>query len=210
MFGTVQKLTIDGPGNTDITSVIQTGAGSLTKNGAGTLFLSGASTYGGGTILNSGTLNLEIDSVPSGAAPSVSPVLTGPLGTGLFTINGGTVGTSTFSGTNTAHSVGNDVLVNANFGVSNVPRTPVVAPTSGIDGGVLNSIKSGLFNSDGINFAGNVFLNKPGAVTVITTNSGFVDFTGGIYDLNAGTGGGLTFAGNTATYLGAREQPHGG
>jgi len=203
VIGSGMNLTVDGTGNTLISAAIQTGAGSLTKNGIGTLSLSGASTYSGGTILNAGTLNIDTSSIATGVTPAVSPVSSGPLGTGLLTINGGIVGTSTDTGLNTIHAVGNDVQVNANFAVSNVVTPAPLAPLSSIDGGVLNSLGAGLFNSDGVDFAGRVALNQPGLATVITTNSGFLALTGSIHDLTPGTGGGLTFAGNTFTYMGS-------
>ncbi|MCX6915935.1 MAG: autotransporter-associated beta strand repeat-containing protein [Verrucomicrobia bacterium] len=52
---------------------------SLTKDGAGALALAGANTYGGGTILNTGTLGINNASA---------------LGTGVLTINGGGIGNS--------------------------------------------------------------------------------------------------------------------
>ena len=55
---------------------IISGAHSLTKAGAGTLTLSGANTYSTGTTLTAGTLNIN-----NAAA----------IGTGTFTINGGTI-----------------------------------------------------------------------------------------------------------------------
>jgi fibronectin-binding autotransporter adhesin len=59
--------------------VIDDGAStcSLTKDGAGNLVLSGANTYGGGTIVNAGTLGINNASA---------------LGTGVLTINGGGIG----------------------------------------------------------------------------------------------------------------------
>jgi autotransporter-associated beta strand protein len=49
-------LTLTGAGNGSVSSIIGTGAGTLTKSGAGTWTLSGANTYTGTTTVNAGTL----------------------------------------------------------------------------------------------------------------------------------------------------------
>ena len=55
--GTGQNLTVEGTGTTEITAIIQTGSGSLTKDGLGMLVLYGTpNTYSGGTNLKNGTL----------------------------------------------------------------------------------------------------------------------------------------------------------
>ena len=56
------------------------GAGALTKANTGFVTLSGSNSYSGGTILNSGTLNINSSSA---------------IGTGTFTINGGTFDNTT-------------------------------------------------------------------------------------------------------------------
>ena len=68
-------LTIDGAGNTSISSVIS-GTGSLTKTGSGTLTLSGANTYSSTTTISAGTLAY-------GASNAIY--------TGAVTVNGGTL-----------------------------------------------------------------------------------------------------------------------
>ncbi|MCE9609619.1 MAG: autotransporter domain-containing protein [Chthoniobacter sp.] len=131
---------------------------------------SGQSTYQGGTTLNAGRLDIDASSIAVGAIPSVNPVASGPVGTGTLTINGGTIGTSLAIGSNNA--IGNNVQVNGDFAVA------------GANG-----------NNDGVTFTGNT--NLAGATT-ITTNSGFLDFSGTITG-----GGGLTLAGATFTYIGS-------
>ena len=131
--------------------------------------LSAQSTWVGGTTLNAGRLNINASSVPV-APPVANPVFSGPLGTGLLTINGGIIGTTTATGATNA--IGNAVQVNANFAVA------------------------GPVTFDGVDFAGPVRLNQ-GIATVITTNSGFLDFSGTIADA-FGAGGGLTLVGGTS------------
>lgn len=66
------------------------GAGSLVKDGAGVrLGMSGQSTYTGGTTLNAGRLRIDNGSTFAGGA-----VVSGPLGVGTLTINGGYIVTS--------------------------------------------------------------------------------------------------------------------
>src|ERR1700694_2178916 len=72
-------LTITGAGNTSIGTIIS-GAGGLTTSGTGTLTLTGANTYSGGTTLSAGTLNVNNAKA---------------LGTGTFTISGGTIDNTT-------------------------------------------------------------------------------------------------------------------
>ncbi len=62
--------------------VIGGGAIALTKTGNGTLILSGANTFSGGTTLSAGQLNLN-----NGGSSSANSA----IGTGTFTINGGTI-----------------------------------------------------------------------------------------------------------------------
>ena len=188
----------------------------LVKNGAGTQSLSGQGNYRGGTTLNAGILDIDASSVAVGAPPSANPVLTGPLGTGTLTINAGEIGTGVGTGgANANNAVGNAVQVNGNFSVSNVVLSPAVLGAPSVNAGlpavgtaVINTIAFGssgaaafTFVSDGVTFTGPVRLNQAGA-TVITTNSGFLDMSGTISDAFA-PGGGLTFSGNTATYLGS-------
>ena len=54
--GSGKNLTIQGSGTTNITSVIGTGSGSLTKDGTGMLVLYNANTYSGGSFLKNGNV----------------------------------------------------------------------------------------------------------------------------------------------------------
>jgi autotransporter-associated beta strand protein len=73
--GARRQITVNNEKDT-ISGVIS-GAGGITKAGAGALALAGANSYSGGTTLATGTLNLNHAQA---------------LGTGTFTITGGTIG----------------------------------------------------------------------------------------------------------------------
>jgi autotransporter-associated beta strand protein len=83
---------------------------SLTKTDIGTLALAGANTYSGGTILNTGTLNINHAQA---------------LGTGELTINGGTIDNSTSS-----------ALTNANNNTQNWNGDFIFHGTKGLDVGI--------------------------------------------------------------------------
>ena len=81
------SVTFNNNANAYTVSAVITGAvTAVTKNGAANTTLSGASTYGGGTVVNSGTLTLGVSSSTSGGV-----VTNGPTGTGNVTLNGGTI-----------------------------------------------------------------------------------------------------------------------
>jgi autotransporter-associated beta strand repeat len=80
--GSGNALTLTGSGDGSVSSVIGTGAGTLTKSGSGSWTLTGASTYSGGTTVSAGTLFVN-NTIGSGT------------GTGTVTVNGtGTLGGS--------------------------------------------------------------------------------------------------------------------
>jgi len=74
--GATFGLTLVGSGNGSLASILGTTTGTLTKDGAGTWTLSGANIFTGGATLNAGKLNINNNAA---------------LGTGLFTIYGGTI-----------------------------------------------------------------------------------------------------------------------
>lgn len=76
-------LTVAGNGNTAISSVIATGAGSLTMIGSGVLTNSATNTFTGGVNLNAGTLTVNATETAG---------TSGPLGkSGTISFNGGTL-----------------------------------------------------------------------------------------------------------------------
>lgn len=74
-------LTVESDGNSIATEAVISGSGGITKNGAGALTLKGASTYTGPTVVNEGALRV-------GGYTA--------LGTGVLTINSGTLGNAVF------------------------------------------------------------------------------------------------------------------
>lgn len=96
--------------NVTINSVVS-GKGTLMKNGTGYLFLSGKNTYSGGTIINGNGTNWPptCSVVISGAGTGTPSVPTsGPLGTGVITMNGGDIYSSGSDAT-----LYNDIMVAA-------------------------------------------------------------------------------------------------
>jgi autotransporter-associated beta strand protein len=91
-FAAAGTLTVNQNINTTYAGVLSGASGALNKSGTGTLTLSGTNTYGGGTQVNAGRLNVNNTS-GSGT------------GTGAVAVNGGTLG-----GTG---SIGGAVTVNS-------------------------------------------------------------------------------------------------
>jgi fibronectin-binding autotransporter adhesin len=132
-------LTVNGAGTTIVNGTAISGSGGLTKNGSGMLVLSSANTYGGATIVNGGTLQLNTyaAAIPTGANTSNVSV----NGSGLLDLNGnsptinglsgnGTVDTAAaFSystltiGNNDANSTFSGVLQNSNGSTLNLSKT---------------------------------------------------------------------------------------
>ncbi len=166
-------------GNLTVGGVISGGARTLTKAGAGMLTLSGANTITGGVTLSAGTLNIN-----NAAA----------LGTGQFTINGGTIdntsgGALTNSNNNVQTWGGNFTFTGTNdlnlgTGAVTLSVNPVVTVSAGnlIVGGVVSGAHS---------------LTKAGAGTLTL---------GGINTYSAGTAindGSIVATANTALGTGA-------
>jgi len=111
--GATAVLTI-GSDNSDsaFSGVIQSGSGniSLAKIGTGTLTLSGANTYGGGTTLSAGTLQIAADSVFNTAGNPASGIASSAIGTGTLTLDGGTLA---FGG---SYTLANNISLTANGG----------------------------------------------------------------------------------------------
>jgi autotransporter-associated beta strand protein len=195
-------LTINGSGSTTI-SGITSGTGSITKTGAGALTLSGANTYSGGTTLTSGTLN--INNAGSGGTSSA-------IGTGTFTINGGTIDNTTAGAitlsTNNAVTFGGNFTFggtqNLNFGggkVSNGGSYTITLNgtnstlTFGTMNNTLNAAQTTTVNGAGNTLVlGGYSLNNANQVDTIN-GSGNVTITGAVTNGGKATTSGLTYSG---------------
>ncbi|MEY3481120.1 MAG: hypothetical protein RIQ71_1895, partial [Verrucomicrobiota bacterium] len=143
----------------------------ITKTGAGTLTLGGtnANTFGGGVILNAGTLNVSKASA---------------LGTGSLTINGGTLGNSSGANLTAANSMfwsnsfsyNSANLLNFNGGVTTISTNLTV------------TVSGGALQLNGVN-SGGYGLTKAGSGTLTfgsgVTNLGGVTVSAGTLGLGA-------------------------
>ncbi|WP_427308493.1 autotransporter-associated beta strand repeat-containing protein [Cupriavidus sp. H39] len=146
-FGTTPSIITTDVGVTaTIGSVLQGTTASVTKSGAGTLILTGTNTYGGGTIIKQGTLQVSADANLGAAAGSV-------------TFDGGTLATTaTFS---TARSV------KLNAGGGTIDVAPLTALT--MSGVISNGNASGALNKTN---TGTLILTGTNTYTGVTTIAG--------------------------------------
>ena len=215
-----KALTIDGSGDTTISGLIS-GGGLMTKSGTGSLTLSGANTYSSGTTLSAGTLN--INNAGSGGTSSA-------IGTGAFSINGGTIDNTTSGAivlsTNNAITFGGNFTFggtqNLTFGTGAITnggdRTITLNGTNSTltFGGTMTNT-SGAVQTTTVNGAGNTLSfggyalsnNSTSRIDVIN-GTGNVTITGAITNGGSATASGLTYSGSgtltlsgTNTYKGA-------
>ena len=186
------NLIFDLTNNPTISNIIS-GTGKLTQNGTGTLTLTGANTYGGGTIVNAGTLTV-------GA--------------------GGTLGslTGSLSVNNTNIAAGSDVVVNLSTTAATTTGTlsgTIATPSNGTNTATINNggqaftvNQLGNGNYAGvITGAGDFILGSLSTSTLIlsghNTYSGNTILNGGTLDLgntNAISAGTISFNGGTLQY----------
>ena len=166
-------LTVGNNGSTDVYSGVLSGSGALKISG-GTLTLSGTNTYSGGTTLAAGA-RLNINNATA-------------IGTGLFTINGGSLDNTsgaaiTLTNNNSQTWAGNFTFVgsnNLNLGTGAVTLT--TSPSATITAGSLTV---------GGNIGGAFSLTKAGAgVLILSGNnnySGGTTLSAGQIDINSAT-----------------------
>ena len=191
--------TVDTNGNTlTLAGLIGNGngAGVLTKIGAGMLILSSANTYGGGTVLNGGTLRVEQNQA-LGSGPLAI------LGSSLDYANGITIANTI--------DLQHDATLNVDAG------TATQAGTIGQTGGPFGLTKTGtgtLILAGASTYLGATNVNagtlRSGAVNMFSPSSAFNVAAGAVLDLNnfSQTIGSLAGAGNVA--LGAATLTAGG
>jgi autotransporter-associated beta strand protein len=187
------NVTFDGANAATVSTAAIAGSGGLLKTGAGTLTLSGANTYGGGTTLSTGQLNIN----NAGSSSSNSGI-----GTGLFTISGGTIDNTSAAditlATNNAQAWNGDFTYagsvrNLNLGTGAVTlggnrQVTVTANTLTI-GGVIDDGAS----TFGLTKAGTGTLTLSGA----NTYSGGTTINAGDVKVQNNTSLGTTAAGST-------------
>ena len=187
-----------GNGQVSLSGVIS-GTGSFTKNGTGTLEITGLknNTYGGGTVINSGTLLLNDVQTFSG------------LGTGPVTLNGGVFYLQRFTCTNNVIVNGGSIFLDNGFGS---PMTGTITNNAllNITAQYVNHPLSGVISGPGgitlISSAG-------GGVTLSGTNSytGPTTVTGGTLQCNNSNalgGGALSISGTgkvNLNYVGTKS-----
>ncbi len=108
-------LTLTGAGNGSVSSIIGTGAGTLTKTGTGTWTLSANNTYTGGTTINAGTLTLDYSTVASKLAD-----------TGVLNFGGGTLNLSGGASAHTEVVASTTLTANSSSSVTRTSGTSVL------------------------------------------------------------------------------------
>ncbi len=155
------NLTVGGTGNGNVTlSGAISGAGSLTKSNTGTLTLNGTGTYGGGTIVTTGTLQL-------------GTTANNLLGAGLTTINSGaTLGLNGNNNLTTSFAFNNATVTNGNSFAANLNGPVALTGTTNIDLGTTGNMKI----AGSISGAGNLVKKGTGQGPLVF--SGASTFTG--------------------------------
>lgn len=203
------NLTLGGTANTEVRSIIETGAGTLTKDGSGTVTLYSNSTYTGATSVSLGVLNVRANTalgtngggvtVTAGAALELQENIV--IGAEALNIGGTGVGSAgalrNVSGTNIYGgllTLSEATRINSDLGLLTLSNTgTITGATYGLTVGGVNSttINSIIGTTTG-------GLNKDGAGTLtltgVNTYTGATTLTGGI--LSVGTIGNGGVAGN--------------
>jgi autotransporter-associated beta strand protein len=192
-------LTVNGTGGTTI-SGIASGTGSITESGTGSLTLSGANTYGGGTTVSAGTLNINNATA---------------LGTGAFKINGGTINNTTAGAitmtNNNAITFGGDFTFggtqNLNLGTGAITnggnRTITLNGTNstltfgGIMTNTSNQVQITTVNGAGntLSLGGYALSSNSSSRTDVIQGTGNVTITGAVTNGGSAPNSGLTYSG---------------
>jgi autotransporter-associated beta strand protein/T5SS/PEP-CTERM-associated repeat protein len=174
--------------NTVTFATAVSGSGGLTKQGSGTLTLSGANSYGGGTTVNAGTLQLG-----SGAALAAGGALT--VNGGVFALNGNNQTVGALTGTGGAISLGSGKLT-----AGDTASTLLATAISG-SGSLVKQGSGTLTLTGASSFTGGTTLNAGGLVvngslaSGVTVNVGTLSGNGSIGGLVLN--GGVVAPGNS-------------
>ena len=167
---------IDLKSGTTSGNVILAGTAGATKTTSGTVTLSGANTYTGTTTLSAGTLQLGVNGVGS-----VGAVTSGPVGTGILALNGGTLSASGTS----SRTLFNAVTIGGNVTLGNGANTGVLVFSAGVD---LSGDGRTLTTASNVDFDG------------VVSNGSIIKDGSGVLKLNAAnTFNGLTISGGTVS-----------
>jgi autotransporter-associated beta strand protein len=222
--GTDANLTFNSTGNTTVSGIIATGAGTLVKNGLGTLTLSGANSYTGGTTINAGIVNIQNatalgttaagTTVAAGATLQVQGNITvaaealNVTGTGAVGQNGAVVnvsGTNVLSG---AVTLGGNTTIASDAGTQTYSNAAAItgSNTELTVTGAGNTTVSGIIDLG----SGGVTKNGLGILTLSGANiyDGVTAITAGIVNAQNNTALGST-VGNTVISTGATLQLQG-
>ena len=162
--GNTYNLAIGGTGDTDITGIISTTSGSLTKDDTGTLTLSGANTFTGGLTIHAGTVT-----------GSTSASAFGNSGTGAITL-GDTSGSA------------NATLLVSTTGLNYANPVTLATGTSGtLTMGNTGTSISTTF-SGGVTGTNNLTVNSNATNGTITFSTADINNTGTVTNIGAGSG----------------------
>jgi len=165
------------------------GVGTLTKAGAGTLVLTNANTYSGGTTLSAGRINVNNASA---------------LGTGAFTIAGGSIDNTSGS----SRTITNAMNLNGDFTYAGSGALSQTTGAVALGANRQITVTANTLSLGGVVSGSGFSLTKAGAGTLVLTNantySGGTVLGAGVLQMgNAsalGSSGNIDFEGGTLTY----------
>ena len=202
--GSGYGLTLGGPGGGTLTSILGTGAGTLTING-GTWTISGANTYTGLTTVSAGTLKLGAagggTNTPLGTTAAGTIVSAGAV----LDLNGFTMGTAEALTLNGTGISGGGALINSSATAATYSGLVTLGSTSSIiaSSGAINIINAGTITGSGYGLT----LGGPGGGTltsILGTGAGTLTINGGTWTISgANTYTGLTTVSAGTLKLGA-------
>lgn len=184
--GATFGLTVGGSGNVNISSVIGTGTGTVTKDGAGTLTLSGANTFGGALTVQSGTLAIAtINNVSANGT-------LGNSATAVTLGSSGNTATLDYTGNTTTSSTKPFALAAGGTGIVQVDTSGQTLTLSGVISGSGNLVKNGagtLLLSGANTYSGTTAVQSGGAIKI--SNASALGGSGAGQGTTVNTGGQL-------------------